>query len=1502
MSKRRKYAAAFVGIVCSMCPQAWALYYDVQVHVNGDVAGGHPGRVTITISGSSPQAGTSTYLAYDPGTRSDGQTYFAQNFPFFEVSRQYGGQCDYIVNECCSGGLLYATWSISGAADDGSWTIATTVTAVGGWGHEDICGVVPCSFPGCRITAELTAIVAPDGDHTKPCEESTVCATCSANQPMAQYSIQLLLASLHITDTPIKYNSPRGPSTDFTVVYNQREANQPSSFPFSNFGAKWTFNWLSYVTDDPNNSSGDVSVYARGGGTERYVGFNAGTYAAEKQTLAVLVRTASGYEKRFPDGSKEVFTQGDGSSSYPRRVFLTSVVDPQNNATTITYDSNFRISSITDSLNQSTTLSYASSGDTLKVIKVTDPFGRFATFDYTNGQLTRITDPVGIKSEFEYEAGTDFIKTMTTPYGISKFSRGETGNDYRWLQAEDPLGGQERVEYHKIAPTVASAETAAPSGVNNANLHLKNTFYWDKKAMEEAPGNYSKARAFHWLSAAHGKISGIKASEKKALEGRVWYNYGDQSANPEIVGANARATKIARVLDDPDPQVTQNQYNNLGNITVSVDPIGRVTSYVYYANDIDLHFVYQRNPAGADTDPYDPSQRADKIAGYVYDDPTAPPHLPHKYTDAAGQTTTYTYEADGQIQTVTNAKGEMTTYGYGNGSNGQPVGYLTSITSPAFNGSSAVRSFVYDNAKRVICIIDDPDHYIISAYYDALDRPTEILHPDGSFQQLQYTDNNTGKMTLDLTRRRDRRGRWTYREYDGNRHLTKVREHVTDGPPAQDRVTQYAWCTCGSLTGITDPNQHATAFNRDLQSRVTSKVFADSSGISYIYENTTSRLKSMTDAKDQVTNYSYFADDNPKQITYRTSYGQPISSTPDVTFTYEQYYNRLATMTDGTGATTYQYYPVTSPSTLGAGQLHTVDGPLDNDTITYGYDKLGRTTNQNIDGPYNDVTVTYDSLGRVSQTRNGLGFLTPNYDGVTPRVLQLTAQNNESPALVTNYTYFDNSHDRRLQTLENLGGGFLNLSKFDYTDDAEGQIQSWTKQLGTTIPSATGNYSYDLVDQLTKATTATLTPPANFVYTYDLAGNRKTDQQGTAIHSFNEVNEITDPGFTYDGNGNLTADGLNTYTWDAANRLTAIQKTVTVLAETTITTGPPPPTPTPTPIPTIPPIQANPPPTPTPIPTPVTVTTRSEFSYDGLGRRVRIVEKQVTGNQTIDASTPALSDHRYVWSGNTLVQERDGAGINVTKKFFAQGEVIGNTGYYYARDHLGSIRELVDFTGGLHAEYEYDPYGVRTKLSGDVDADFGFTGYWHHIPSGLNLALYRAYSPTLGRWISRDPIGEEGGLNLYEYVHNNPANLIDILGLREWFATSFAAAQAGARDDLRHAFGGDVEWGGFVCKTKCDKDGKPFYYTEPKAGHSGKPPRGSDTANTYSMPNEYNKCDDGDDTVALHYGTPHGAVMPDWDKGDSQRNKQPFMLATPEGGGSSPHLIPYPRDPKLWPK
>src|SRR6202042_2648093 len=84
----------------------------------------------------------------------------------------------------------------------------------------------------------------------------------------------------------------------------------------------------------------------------------------------------------------------------------------------------------------------------------------------------------------------------------------------------------------------------------------------------------------------------------------------------------------------------------------------------------------------------------------------------------------------------------------------------------------------------------------------------------------------------------------------------------------------------------------------------------------------------------------------------------------------------------------------------------------------------------------------------------------------------------------------------------------------------------------------------------------------------------------------------------------------------------------------------------------------------------------------------------------------------------------------------------------------------------VEAQLGYDPYGKVTQLQGSMSPDLQYADYYQHSASGLNLTRTRAYSPSVGRFINRDFIGEAGGLNLYGYVQNDPVSDSDPSGLR----------------------------------------------------------------------------------------------------------------------------------------
>ena len=235
---------------------------------------------------------------------------------------------------------------------------------------------------------------------------------------------------------------------------------------------------------------------------------------------------------------------------------------------------------------------------------------------------------------------------------------------------------------------------------------------------------------------------------------------------------------------------------------------------------------------------------------------------------------------------------------------------------------------------------------------------------------------------------------------------------------------------------------------------------------------------------------------------------------------------------------------------------------------------------------------------------------------------------------------------------------------------------------------------------------------------------------------------------TYDADGNLTNDGIWSYSWDGENRLIRL---TTVAAAST---GYP----------------------------QITLT----FRYDYLGRRV---EKLVIDN----ASNRLLTGRRFLYDGWNLIAEyalnpqlstlslfRSYTwGLDITRTLTDAGGVgallqiadhrSGKT-YFPAYDGNGNVTALVNSsTGAVAAAYEYSPFGepLRADAPDSVVADQPFRFSTKYTDSETGLVYYgrRYYDPKCGRFPSRDPIDEKGGKNLYAIVWNNPINKWDYLGM-----------------------------------------------------------------------------------------------------------------------------------------
>ncbi len=237
---------------------------------------------------------------------------------------------------------------------------------------------------------------------------------------------------------------------------------------------------------------------------------------------------------------------------------------------------------------------------------------------------------------------------------------------------------------------------------------------------------------------------------------------------------------------------------------------------------------------------------------------------------------------------------------------------------------------------------------------------------------------------------------------------------------------------------------------------------------------------------------------------------------------------------------------------------------------------------------------------------------------------------------------------------------------------------------------------------------------------------------------------------THDLDGNLTFDGYHDYTWDAENRLLSVQTRAGLAPR-----GSP--------------------------------EYRVEYTYDYIGRRIHRKATRKLGNEWYRSD-----ERRYVYDGWNIVLElggQEGAltqpwqsclwGTDVSGSSQGAGGVGGLLSIHkyngdrpgshcVSYDGSGNVTALIDLAdGSLSASYEYAPFGRTIDINGPFAANnpYRFSTKAVDRDTGYYDYGYRHYDPVNGRWLSRDPLGEAGGLNLYGFIGNDPINAIDYLGL-----------------------------------------------------------------------------------------------------------------------------------------
>jgi len=550
-------------------------------------------------------------------------------------------------------------------------------------------------------------------------------------------------------------------------------------------------------------------------------------------------------------------------------------------------------------------------------------------------------------------------------------------------------------------------------------------------------------------------------------------------------------------------------------------------------------------------------------------------------------------------------------------------------------------------------------------------------------------------------------------------------------PPTGDTTTWVYDEATGLLTAKTDATSESVTYDYTTAGRMSDRYWA--------------RLD--TQSNPLKTSYAY------SSLTGERTAVDYADATPDITYTFDRL-GRLDVVTDATGSRDFDYAADLQLKSETIASFYGTDKRI---TRTYesgtpGTNVVGRYTGLGVgialdtDGDYG-VTYGFDSYGRLNYVADQNDTFTYGYLANSNLLVTLT-----SPVHSTAYVYEPN---RNVKTIVDNVVSSVSVSKYTYSYDdlrrRTSRIQEGSEFAQSSFDAFEYNDRSEVIDSKRYLGTdvSDLTSPVvsdAFAYAFDPIGNRTQSSGGilpATTYTTNELNEYTaisgvSAAPDHDEDGNLTEQGNWIYKWNAENRLIEAYS----FAE----------------------------------------DKKLEFVYDYLGRRV---EKKVTQIST----TTVTDEEQFLYDGWNLVAVYDVSnsnalvkthtwGLDLSQTLQGAGGVGGLLGveeltgthqgvYAFAFDVNGNVSEVLNAAGSVVAHYEYSPFGEVIWSSGSyADANvWRFSSKYFDSETELYYYGFRYYDPVTGRWISKDPIRERGGLNLYGFVLNAPTRFVDLLGL-----------------------------------------------------------------------------------------------------------------------------------------
>jgi RHS repeat-associated protein len=717
-----------------------------------------------------------------------------------------------------------------------------------------------------------------------------------------------------------------------------------------------------------------------------------------------------------------------------------------------------------------------------------------------------------------------------------------------------------------------------------------------------------------------------------------------------------------------------------------------------------------------------------------------------------------------------------TTWSYGDG------GDLISQTLPKYTSDTATSTTTY-------------------TWIDILHRPKRVDRPKASGSGVDSTLYAYSALMTTIT--------------DANLHtrsqllnaLGKVKK-VTDN---NGKAVNYAYDGFGDLLSTTDPVGNVVSMAYDAMGHKTSMQDPDLGSWSYVVD-AAGRTRQQTDAKSQVTKYTY---DLLDRLTKRVEPDQEgdwlFDSAPNGVGKLAESYTWIAATSTKDYRHVYAYDSLSRPSSSTTTldwdytELNTYDNFGHLATVTHRRSAVGAANVANnptwtgtgtkfvpiaIDDdlsivvpvktnvssgqfglPEIQYALGYNTQGAVSSVMRGSTTLwTLNAQDAAGRTRSATFGNGLTTA--THYNDYTALLDSIQTGPGNGSGANATMQSDTYDYDPVGNLlhRSWLPASGATAMSET--FFYDELDRLKSSQVSGLDLKS---FGYDALGNitSKTNVGGYAYscpsgaHAHlvckitGTVAGLTDPGFSYDANGN-TFNGLNRqYAWSAAN----LPVSVDVLSDGT----------------------------------PASATLRHEFMYGPERDRTREIVRTMSGT-TIGAvqrtiyTAGSIEKEIDAVAGTTKIRTYLPLGLGFTEEDFT-GTAISPTSAgtpverYVHKDNLGSIDVVTDASQTVMQRMAYDPWGRRRQSNGlEVGWQYlnaqsatntldhkGYTGQEQLDDLSLVHLNGRVYDPMTGRFTSPDPTIPDPydlqSLNRASYVRNSPMDKVDPTGFSDtWTA------------------------------------------------------------------------------------------------------------------------------------